>query len=168
MIKIRPVEEEKLAYCGPACLQAVLDHFGVRVSQTKLAKESGTTLKSGTPNSGIIKVIQKYGLRAVVKENSTTFKDIHKYVVGKKAPVIVDWFSAYEHPANGHYSVVVDINKTHISLFDPEIKKIRKVPLKEFVQLWFDFDGDIALDKLPLKMYFRWMTAVLPPDRQAL
>ena len=162
MLRVRAVQQETSAYCGPACIQIALDYFGVKVSQAKLAKISGTTQKSGTPNLGMIKTVEKYGFKTVVKENSTTFGDISRYVVDKKVPVIIDWFSAYEHPANGHYSIVIDINKTHITLFDPGIKKIRKLPLREFIQLWFDFDGDIALDKLPVRMYFRWMMAVIP------
>lgn len=165
MIKVKHISQIGSAYCGPACLQVVLDYFGIKATQAELAKKSDTTLKSGTPNLGLVRTMRGLGFKVVTKENSTTFNDIRRYVVSKKIPVIVDWFSSYEHPANGHYSVVVDINKTHVSLYDPGVKRIRKIPLKEFIQLWFDFDGDIALDKLPVRMYFRWMMAAMPKKK---
>jgi predicted double-glycine peptidase len=166
MLKLKPVKSDKLAYCGPACLQVVLDYFGIKTTQRDLAKSAGMTIKSGTPNPGMARVMKKYGFGVFIKENTTTFEDLYRYVVHKKIPVIVDWFSAYEHPANGHYSVVVDINKTYISLLDSTIGGIRKIPIKEFRQLWFDFNGDVALDKLPIRTYFRWMMAAEPKKRK--
>ena len=43
--------------------------------------------------------------------------------------------------ADGHYSVVVDLDHTYIYLQDPEIGEIRKISRDDFWSVWFDFTG---------------------------
>ena len=77
---------------------------------------------------------KRLGFQGKVKDRAT-FADIRTYVLKKKIPVIVNWFSVNE----GHYSVVVDIDGTHITLRDPETGRARRMPLNEFEAVWFDF-----------------------------
>ncbi len=53
---------------------------------------------------------------------------------------------------DGHYSVVVGINKTHIFLQDPEIGKIRSMKIKDFMRVWFDFTGDYLKSQHDLRV----------------
>ena len=66
----------------------------------------------------------------------------------KKVPVIVNWFTRGRNDysdsevADGHYSVVVDLDNTFIYLQDPEIGSIRKIARDDFIRVWFDFKSD--------------------------
>lgn len=63
-------------------------------------------------------------------------------------PIIVDWFTRGRADYNdsqvpdGHYSVVVGLDDTHIYLQDPEIGGLRKIQRDDFMKVWFDFRGE--------------------------
>ena len=165
MIQLRPVTHQ-YAYCGPACLQMVLEYFGIRETQARLGKMARTTRVTGTTHKGMKETLQRYGFDVKVKHTTSTFDDLRTLVVKKKLPVIVNWYSVFNPPASGHYSVVVDINKKNITLMDPEIRATRVLTLDEFHKLWFDFDEDLAFRKPPLRTVFRWMLAPIPKKKK--
>ena len=43
---------------------------------------------------------------------------------------------------DGHYSVVVGLDKDNIYLQDPEIGKLRTLERSDFMKVWFDFTGE--------------------------
>ncbi len=51
----------------------------------------------------------------------------------------MDWFSGDD----GHYSVVVGIDRKYIHLQDPELGKVRSLDIPTFRRVWFDFPGDM-------------------------
>ena len=134
MLKIKPFRQTP-GLCGPASLKMVLDYYGVSVSEAEIAKLSGASKEKGVSAEGLIRAAKSLGFRAFSKKNST-FKDIRNFI-RKKMPVIVDWFLEDE----GHYSVVVDIDKRNIVLMDPSLKGMRKMPQEVFLRTWFDFPG---------------------------
>ncbi len=159
MIKLKPFRETP-GLCGPASLKMVLDYYGVSVSEQELARLSGSFGEKGTSVSGLVKAAKHFGFKAFLKKNSS-LKDL-EYFVNKKIPVIVDWFNEDD----GHYSVVVDINKKEVVLMDPALRKIliyirRKVFSREtFFRIWFDFPGDHI--KSPKDLVLRLMLVVTP------
>ena len=165
MIQLRPVTHQ-YAYCGPACLQMVLEYFGIRETQKKLGKIAGTTRVTGTTHKGMKRALQSYGFGVNIKHTTSTFDDLRMLVVNKKLPVIVNWYSTFNPPASGHYSVVVDIDKKNITLMDPEIRATRMLGLDEFNKLWFDFDEDLEFRNPPLRTVFRWMLAPIPKKKK--
>ena len=164
MIKLRPVTHQ-YAYCGPACLQMVLEYFGIRETQKKLGEIAGTTRVSGTPHKGMIQTLRQYGFNAQATHTKATFEDVDMFVNKKNLPVIVNWYSIFNPPASGHYSVVVGINKKTITLMDPEIRTTRVLTLDEFNKLWFDFDEDLEFRDPPLRTVFRWMLVAIPKQK---
>lgn len=141
MLKVKAFKQ-RTGFCGPASLKMVLDYFGLKKSEKELAKLSGTTKARGVEAENLLKVAKKLGFKGFIKDFSE-ISDIKKYVLKKKIPVIVDWFSG----TDGHYSVVVDINKKNIYLQDPEIERVRTLNLKTFKRVWFDFPGDFLKSK---------------------
>jgi predicted double-glycine peptidase len=135
MLKIKPFRQ-KIGFCGPASLKMVLDYYGIKKSENVLGKITGRTAKKGTPANGILRAVKILGLKGFVKDFSN-FNEI-KYYLNRKIPVIVNWFSEDE----GHYSVVVGIDKTNIYLQDPELGRIRRINLKVFKRIWFSFLGN--------------------------
>ena len=140
--------------CGPASLKMVFDYYGVSVSERKIAKVAGATREKGTTKEGLTKAAKHFGFKVFLKENST-FYDL-RYFVKKKIPVIVDWFLEDE----GHYSVVVGLNKKNIILMDPTLKRERKISTEKFLRIWFDFPGKFI--KKPKDLILRLMLVVTP------
>ncbi len=159
MIKLKPFRQTP-GLCGPASLKMVLDYYGVSVSEQELARLSVSSGEKGTSVSGLVKAAKHFGFKAFLKKNSS-LKDL-EYFVNKKIPVIVDWFNEDD----GHYSVVVDINKKEDVLMDPALRKIliyirRKVFSREtFLRIWFDFPGDHI--NSPKDLVLRLMLVVTP------
>lgn len=156
MIKLKPYLQSQ-GFCGPAFLKMVFDYYGVLISEKEIAKIARATKEKGTSKEGLIKAAKHFGFEVFSKEKST-FKDI-RYFVKRKIPVIVDWFFEDE----GHYSVVVDIDKKNIVLMDPALKGKRKIPLEKFFRVWFDFPGKFIKEKKDLIL--RLMLVIKPKNK---
>ncbi len=133
MIKLKAFKQTKKTYCGPICLKIILNYFGINVSEDKLVKLCKTDAH-GSRAINIVKAANDLGLKGFVKD-FCEIKDLRNYVVKKKLPVIVAWFS-YD---DTHYSVVVGLDNKNIYLVDPEEDHIRQIKLNIFRRLWFDF-----------------------------
>lgn len=154
MLNVKPIRQ-KPGECGPVSLEMVLRYFGLEADNDELVNITGCTPDKGIPAKMIIKAARKFGMKAIIKDNSN-FEDIRNWVINKKVPVIVDWFS----DDDGHYAVVVDINKNNIYLQDPELGHIRAMKLDHFYRIWFDFNGNYMKSKNDL--IIRRMIIVYP------
>jgi predicted double-glycine peptidase len=134
MIKLKPFRQRP-GLCGPASLKMVFDYYGVQVSEAEITKISGATKEKGVSKEGLTKAAKHFGFQVFSKEKSS-LSDL-KYFIKRKIPVIVDWFFEDE----GHYSVVVDIDKKNVVFRDPSFKGLRKMPIEKFLRVWFDFPG---------------------------
>jgi len=141
MLKVKPFKQTT-GFCGPVSLRMVLDYFGIKKSEKELAKLSDCSKSKGVEAEGLLKAVKKFGLKGFIKDFSE-IKDIRKYVLKKKMPVIVDWFSEDE----GHYSAVAGIDNKNIYLQDPELGKVRKLKINDFKRIWFDFPGEFLRSK---------------------
>lgn len=162
-LSIKPFQETLYkGYCGPAVLKMVLRFYGIEKFEQELAKLAGTTKNGGTDDKALVAVFKKFGLKSKIKNNAD-FSDIQK-CLNKNIPVIVDWFTRgrKDYPdsavADGHYSIVVGLDKKFIYLQDPEIGKIRKLARDDFLRVWFDYRGEFL--KSPKQMIIRQFIAV--------
>ena len=159
MIKLKPFRQTP-GLCGPASLKMVMDYYGVSVPEAEIAKIAGASKEKGVSIRGLIKAAKHFGFKTFLKENSS-LKDL-EYFVNKKIPVIVDWFIEDD----GHYSVVVDINKKNIVLMDPALRKFiiyirrRKFSREIFYRIWFDFPGKYIQN--PKDLILRLMLVITP------
>jgi predicted double-glycine peptidase len=141
LLKVKPYEQKLSDMCGPAALKMVLDFFGLEKTERELIKACRASHKDGTEAENIVKAVEKYGMRGVIK-NFADFDDIKKHL-SQSRPIIVNWFSKDD----GHYSVVVGLDRQNIFLQDPEIGGIRKMKRQDFFRIWFDFPGLYLKDK---------------------
>ncbi len=144
MLEIKPYRQ-KSGLCGVASLKMVLAYFGSKKKEADLIKLTKASPKRGTSAQNIKKAAQQLGFLAEIKDGAD-FDDI-KFWLDKKVPPIVDWFSAYGGHIEGHYSVVIGLDKKFIYLQDPEIASIRKMKRLDFKRVWFDFDGSFMKAK---------------------
>jgi len=137
MLRVKPYEQKYPGYCGPASLKMVLDFYDMKKSERELARLAKSTKVKGTSGENLVKAVRQLGFKAFLKDFAE-ISEIKKYVIGKKIPVMVNWFSRDD----GHYSVVTGIDKKYIYLQDPELGEINKIELKKFKRIWFTFNGD--------------------------
>lgn len=163
ILKIKPFQETlHKGYCGPAVLKMILKYYGIEKFEKEIARLAGTKKSGGTDDKAIVRVLKKFGLKAKIKNNAN-FSDIKKNL-DKEIPVIVDWFTKgrKDYPesivADGHYSIVVGLDKKFIYLQDPEIGRMRKLGKDDFLRVWFDYAGDFL--KSPKQMIIRQLIAV--------
>jgi ABC-type bacteriocin/lantibiotic exporter with double-glycine peptidase domain len=143
MINIKPLKQIN-SYCGPYCLKMVFDYYAFKVKVKDIAKVTETAVSEGnlgTSPSNMVKAAKYFGFNSYYKEESS-LKEIKK-LLNKGVPVIVNWFSEDE----GHYSVVVGMDKRKIYLIDPEYGKKVSVSLIDFQKIWFDYTGDYVKSK---------------------
>ena len=154
MLQVKPFKQTT-GFCGPASLKIVLGYYNVEKSEEELARLTNCTQDWGVEAQQLAAVAKGLGLEAEIIDNAT-FDDIRKWVLEKKIPAIVDWFSKDD----GHYSVVVDIDDENIYLQDPEFGKLRAMRLEKFYRVWFDFPGDYIVDRSQLTI--RRLLAIYP------
>ncbi len=136
--------------CGAASLQSVLRYYGRGddLGEEDLAAQLGTTPEDGTTPAAIVRVARAHGLTATMRERMT-LSDLETYVA-RGVPVIVDYQAWSEAPRpdytndwdNGHYSVVVGIDRRNVYLEDPSILGARgAIARSDFVRRWHDEDN---------------------------
>lgn len=138
--------------CGPASLKMVLEYYGIKKSEKELAKMSGASTNHGVEARPLLTAAKKLGLKGFIKDGST-LNDVARYIM-KNIPVIVDWFSVDD----GHYSVVVGLDKKSIYLQDPELGGLNKIKKDVFYRAWFDFQGNYI--KTPKDLILRRLLVI--------
>ena len=144
ILPVKPFQETLHGgYCGPASLKMMLAYYGVEKSEEEVAQKCERDPDLGTDDESIKQAAEEYGFQVEIQSNAS-FDDIQRWLY-KKVPVIVNWFSrgrsdygSSEVP-DGHYSVVVGLDKTKIYLQDPEIGIMRTLDRDDFMRVWFDF-----------------------------
>lgn len=151
-----PLFKQSKSFCGPASLRMVLAYYGLRVSERKLALLSGATRAGGVEGEGLLAAAKRLGFSGKIIDKASM--EMIRTYIEKNVPVIVSWFSVNE----GHYSVVVGIDKKYIYLVDPEYGKIIRFLITNFLKVWFDIDIDKRT--LEVEVYVRSMLVVWPRD----
>ena len=136
--------------CGAAAMQAVLGYWGRDIGEEDLSEMLNTNEEFGTYPDDIIRVAEALGLQAEYEENMT-LADLEDYVA-KGIPVIVDcqaWRSVSQYNEswadtwyNGHWLVVIGIDKGNVTLEDPYILGDRGfMSREEFEARWHNVRG---------------------------
>lgn len=155
-LKVKLFEQSE-SMCGPASLKILFSYFGRNYTEKKLACFCSSTKKDGTDYKGMIKGAKKVSGFIFVKKNGT-INELEYFIKKEKLPVIINWFDADD----GHYSVVIGMNKKYIITADPiNGKKERWLSRKTFPNIWFDFTG-----KDFKKVSWSWYMVVTPEKKK--
>ncbi len=133
--------------CGAASLQSVLAYYGRGgdFGEGVLAEELGSDDVNGTAPDAMVRMAERAGLRATMREHMT-LADLEGYVE-RGVPVIVDYQAWSDQEGadysddwtNGHYSVVVGIDEHNVYLEDPAILGSRGgISRQDFMARWHD------------------------------
>lgn len=152
---------QKAGLCGPASLLIAVSHFGFQYDEDYLAKLCGASAADGTEHVGLIQGAQAIG--AVVTHGAGgSITKLGRLVLKERLPVIVGWYSrdpgSPPGPGNDHFSVVYHLDQKYIYLMDPEVSGgRRKMTIKKFQKLWYDYDGpeNVRTDRWFMSVSFR-------------
>lgn len=166
LLPVQPFQETlHMASCAPATLKMLLTYWdlpGKERTDIDLGYDLGTDPDLGTTNEAFIAALPRFGLEADVTYEAS-FDDIAR-ALESNIPVVVDWFSpgradkTDSEMADGHYSIVVGLDDTHIAIQDPETGGLRTIERKDFYRAWFDFKHEYITTWDD--MVVRWMAAV--------
>jgi ABC-type bacteriocin/lantibiotic exporter with double-glycine peptidase domain len=135
-IKLKAIRQSS-GFCGPASLSSLLDYYGVKMSERQLGELCRTTTHSGTEPEVLVQVLNDLGFKAVGQDKGS-WNELKKLVSGG-TPVLIDWWSNFGEPAEGHYSLVYKVTDKLIFLMDPEIGGYRRIGKERFMKQWYDF-----------------------------
>ena len=134
MLKVPFFKQDTNYSCGPATMQMIFRFYGKFFSEEKLVKKLNTQKSIGTHHQAMIDLAIEEGFFPYVN-NESSIEEIESYL-NKKIPVIVH----YTEPDNddGHYSVIIGIEKNNIILNDPWNGEKFKINIEEFEKRWKD------------------------------
>lgn len=107
------------------------------MSERELVRLCGSSKQYGTEPAALIEALEKLGFKVVAKDNGT-WEDLEKLVT-HGTPVLVNWWSDFEKPHDGHYSIASSVTKNSITLMDPEIGGLRRLGKARFMRQWYDY-----------------------------
>jgi uncharacterized protein len=146
-----PIVRQATDYsCGAAAMLGVLQYWGKwEDPESSLYADLKTTPKDGTDARSMVAFAQKLGLDASMTEKNTlddlrlalnqgvtTILDIQAWSGEDPAP---DWEQTWEE---GHYVVLVGMDKTHAYFMDPVIgTSYTYLTLDELLARWHDYEN---------------------------
>lgn len=188
MIQVTPISQETEYNCGPAVIQMLLSHFGERVSQDKVIEAA--QIAEWIPDHGTQPQHMSLAVSKLAPELELLFKnkaeldDVEYFVHQKRLPVAVNWQGLFydtpeEEPLypsldNGHYSLVIDINRKSdsITLLDPYpdfADQPRVFNLEWFTERWWDVATQVnPLTHKKTKLLTNQLLFVAKPKSEAI
>lgn len=135
MMQIPFYKQETGYTCGAASMRMVLEYFGVKRSESQIAKLMKTNKVRGTWLRYFPRIAEKYKLNYVVKRNAS-IADLRR--LHKKGYAIIVCYSPgrTDDYTTDHYSVVNSINAESIHLLDPYSGPKQKYSLTYFKKMW--------------------------------
>lgn len=152
LIRIPQVRQPDSYSCGIACLQSVLQYYGMEVDYTELENKANADPRTGTDHRDILKFLKKIKGLEVELQKGMLISDLFKFI-DEGIPVIVVLQAWSDKPKDystswdsGHYSVVIGYDTNNIYFMDPStLGHYAYIPTSEFVKRWHDQDMDIKL-----------------------
>jgi predicted double-glycine peptidase len=147
-VMVPPVVQETDYTCGPACLRAVLRHFGITRAESTLARELNCTPADGTLPRDIIRVAREYGFTALSFEKMGQRRLSKAVKAGHPVIIAIQAWADRSRPNyattddNGHYVVVVGADRKGVRILDPVPGTEMNMSWKTLRQRWHDQDGE--------------------------
>ncbi len=186
------IAQETDAGCGPTSLKMLLDYDNAidpdtaqPYTEERLIALSECDPELGVDHAPLVRATQKIvGEDRVAHGHGGTLRMLRRVVLKERRPVVVGWWNGdhrtsdevrADHEADeGHYGVVKHITRTHVIIADPWIidpdndeeggaPGDSRVPIKEFMERWYDMDGVPTDDDPGYHVVRGWYLYLLPP-----
>ncbi len=155
--EIKPYQQLEQWSCSAACLKAVLDHWGINISEQEAIEAIGTREGRGAECNQIAEGARKFGLLAF--EYSFSSIDQAKILLDQDIPFAID-IQSFNHPGKGHYVVLVSADDSTVTLMDPNTPgNVRTISREEMDARWWDH----AMDP-PHNLMLKYGIIVIPSE----
>lgn len=133
-------------YCGIHCLTFVAKQNDVKLSYRRALKLAKPT-RNGTRAESMISTLKEIGFRRAYLRTNLKWSTMYNHLK-RGNTVIVAWWSDLDagnkRPVpmmpDGHWCVVLKMDKETITLYDPDAPQERHLPKLFFVSRWWDYD----------------------------
>lgn len=151
---VTPYQQETKWTCSAACLKAVLNFYGFKISEKECGVYIRVRKNKGAETTDIVNAAKAIGFNAY--EKSFTVEEV-KALLEKDIPIICD-IQSFTKPGAGHYVVLVGFEDGQAILMDPNVEgNQRKLSARDFFDRWFDYEM-----KAPHKLMKHWGVVVEP------
>lgn len=145
-------KQETTHTCGPASLRMVLEHFGIKESETEIANFTKSKPHQGIWFKDFYKLVRKSKLNHI--SGSGSIPEIRK-LIESGYQIIVCYIDAKDKSHGflmDHYSVVRKIDRKYIYFFDPWYGPNHRYSINHFRKIWKSRDRPDKVD--------RWFIAI--------
>jgi predicted double-glycine peptidase len=163
--------------CGAAALQAVLSHWGKDLDEKELIELLHTSPETGTYVGDIVRVACMMGLKANLNEN-VTLAEMHAALERGESVIICGqaWRSredsdrsVQEDWEDGHYVVVLGMDKKYVYYQDPFIRRGKGfITHKKFDESWHNVRGKTPTDTKKQIHLGVFISGTTPPPHHPL
>jgi len=163
--------------CGAAALQAILSHWGKDLDEKELMTLLHTSPETGTYVGDIVRVARILGLKAELHEN-VTLPELHAALERGESVIVCTqaWRSredsdrsVQEDWEDGHYVVVLGMDKKYVYYQDPFIKRGKGfVTHKKFDESWHNVRGKTTSDMKKQVHLGVFISGTTPPPHHPL
>jgi predicted GNAT family acetyltransferase/predicted double-glycine peptidase len=154
---VAPYQQKTDWTCSAACFKAVLNHFGIDVSEDQAVELIGTRPGRGAECDEIVNAARAMSLDSF--EYSFDSIEQAKILIDQDIPIICD-IQSFNHPGKGHYVVLTKIDPDSVELMDPNTPgNIRTISRAEMETRWWD-----RAMRPPHNLMTKWAVIILPRD----
>ena len=125
--------------CGAACLKMVMAFWGVKRSETLLARDTRATKAVGATHQGMISAARKQGFSVHTREHSS-LHDLRRFL-NQGLATIVHFIEPSDNETAGHYAVVTGMTREKIIFNDPWNGSRFSLRHKNFKKRWYASQG---------------------------
>lgn len=127
MKRYKHVKQRSITDCGAACLAAVAETYGLKISLDKV-RELADTDRQGNNMLGLMQAADKLGFKTKAVKGDFNALTTEKYQLPAIAHITQEKYSE-------HYVLIHKVASDHVVIGDPA-SGIHKITMEEFLEIW--------------------------------
>lgn len=128
------VKQHDIADCGPACVSSILAYFGSTVPISQIREKCHTT-ERGSNILGVVQGLEAFAISGKALKLDEQCGDNEKKEALGELPVPAVAHVVLDKKLH-HYVVIYKITQSAVSVMDPAVGVVEKLPIDHFVSIW--------------------------------
>lgn len=155
--QVAPYQQKTQWSCSAACLKAVLENYGITISEEECVGAIGAREGRGAEVTDISEGARRLGYDSF--DYLFHSLDQAKVLTDQGIPIICD-IRSFNYDGKGHYVVLTDIDDAGVRLMDPNTPGNQRLLTHDHMDArWWDY----TMAK-PRELREKWGVVVLPPE----